>query len=98
MMLDRSGIRANLGELLVIWLIAGLALILLAWVLAGVLGIFIVLILLFVVPPAALQGAVDHRAKLFASQLPDASEIDGEFIAGRLFAPPGPGGRDQAVA
>ena len=75
MMLDRSGIRANLGELLVIWLIAGLALILLAWVLAGVLGIFIVLILLFVVPPAALQGAVDHRAKLFASQLPDALKL-----------------------
>jgi Flp pilus assembly protein TadB len=75
MMLDRSGIRAKLGELLVIWLIAGLALILLAWVLAGVLGIFIVLILLVVVPPAALQGAVDHRAKLFASQLPDALKL-----------------------
>jgi tight adherence protein B len=75
MMLDRSGVRANLGELLVIWLIAGLALILLAWVLAGVLGIFIVLILLFVVPPAALQGAVDHRAKLFASQLPDVLKL-----------------------
>ena len=74
-MLDRAGARARLGELLVIWLIAGLALVLLAWVLAGALGIVIVLVLLVIVPPAALQGAVDHRAKLFARQLPDVLKL-----------------------
>jgi tight adherence protein B len=74
-MLERSGARTRLGELLVIWLIAGLALLLLAWVLAGLLGMVIVLVLLFVVPPAALQGAVDRRAKLFASQLPDVLKL-----------------------
>ncbi len=74
-MLERSAARTRLGELLVIWLIAGLALVLLAWVLAGLLGIFIVVILLFLVPPAALQAAVDRRTKLFASQLPDVLKL-----------------------
>ncbi len=74
-MLDRSGTRTRLGELIVIWLIAGLALVLLAWVLAGLLGVLIALILLIGVPPAALQGAVDHRAKLFATQLPDVLKL-----------------------
>jgi tight adherence protein B len=74
-MLDRSGARTRLGELLVIWLLAGLALVLLAWVLAGVLGILIVLVLLCIVPPAALQAAVDRRAKLFGSQLPDVLKL-----------------------
>jgi tight adherence protein B len=74
-MLDRSGARTRLGELLVIWLIAGLALVLLAWVLAGLLGVFIALVVSCIIPPAALQGAVDRRAKLFASQLPDVLKL-----------------------
>jgi tight adherence protein B len=74
-MLERSGARTRLGELVVIWLIAGLTLMVLAWVLAGLLGIFIMVILLFLLPPAALQGAVDRRAKLFASQLPDVLKL-----------------------
>ena len=45
------------------------------WVLAGLLGVLIVLLLLFLVPPAALQGAVDHRARLFATQLPDVLKL-----------------------
>jgi tight adherence protein B len=74
-MLERSAARTRLGELLVIWLIAGLALVLLAWVLAGVLGILVVLVLLFIVPPAALQVAIDRRARLFATQLPDVLKL-----------------------
>jgi tight adherence protein B len=74
-MLDRSGARTRLGELLVVWLIAGLALVLLAWVLAGLLGIFIALVVSCIIPPAALQGAVDRRARLFASQLPDVLKL-----------------------
>lgn len=74
-MLERSGVHTRLGELLVIWFIAGLALFLLAWVLAGFLGILIVLALLFVVPAGALRAAADRRAKLFASQLPDVLKL-----------------------
>jgi tight adherence protein B len=75
MMLDRSGARARLGELFVIWLLASLAVLLLAWVLAGLLGVLIMLVVLLIVPPAALQAAVDHRAKLFATQLPDVLKL-----------------------
>ncbi len=75
MMLDRSGARARLGELIVIWLLAGVALLLLAWVLAGLLGVLIMLVVLLVIPPAALQAAVDHRARLFATQLPDVLKL-----------------------
>ncbi len=75
MMLDRSGARARLGELFVIWLLASLAVLLLAWVLAGLLGVLIMLVVLLVVPPAAMQAAVDHRAKLFATQLPDVLKL-----------------------
>ncbi len=74
-MLERSGSRNRLGELLVIWLISGTLLLLLAWALAGVAGILIILILLLAVPPAALQAAIDHRAKLFATQLPDVLKL-----------------------
>jgi tight adherence protein B len=74
-MLERSAVRTRLGELLVIWLIAGLAVVLLAWVLAGLLGILIVLVLLVVTPLAALQAAIDRRAKLFATQLPDVLKL-----------------------
>ena len=74
-LLERSGARTRLGDLLVIWLVAGIALLLLSWALAGFAGFLIVLILLVVVPPAALQGAVDHRARLFASQLPDVLKL-----------------------
>jgi tight adherence protein B len=74
-MLERSGARTRLGELLVIWLTAGVTLLLLGWALAGAVGSLIVLILLLVAPPAALQGAIDHRAKLFASQLPDVLKL-----------------------
>ena len=55
-MLERSGTRTRLGELLVIWLIAGLAFILLAWVLAGLLGVLIVLLLLFVSTTSGIAG------------------------------------------
>jgi tight adherence protein B len=74
-MLERSGTRTRLGELLVIWLIGGIALLALGWVLAGFIGAFLVLILLLVIPPAALQGAIDHRARLFATQLPDVLKL-----------------------
>ncbi len=74
-MIERSGARTRLGELLVIWLIGSLTLLLLAWVLAGLLGVFIGLIVLCLMPPAALQAAVDRRAKLFASQLPDVLKL-----------------------
>jgi Flp pilus assembly protein TadB len=74
-MIERSGARTRLGELLVIWLIGSLAFVLLAWVLAGLLGIFISLIVSCLIPPAALQAAVDRRAKLFASQLPDVLKL-----------------------
>jgi tight adherence protein B len=74
-MLERSGARTRLGELLVIWLIGGIALLALGWVLAGLIGALLVLILLLVIPPAALQGAIDHRARLFATQLPDVLKL-----------------------
>ena len=74
-MLERSGTRTRLGELLVIWIIGGIALLALGWVLAGVIGALLVLILLLVIPPAALQGAIDHRARLFATQLPDVLKL-----------------------
>jgi tight adherence protein B len=74
-MLERSGARTRLGELLVIWLVGGMTLLLLGWALAGGVGTLIVFILLLVVPPAALQGAIDHRARLFATQLPDVLKL-----------------------
>jgi tight adherence protein B len=74
-MLERSGSRNRLGDLLVIWLIAGLLLLLLGWALAGLVGTFIILILLVAVPPAALQAAIDHRARLFATQLPNVLKL-----------------------
>jgi tight adherence protein B len=43
--------------------------------LAGLLGIFIALVVACLIPPAALQAAVDRRAKLFASQLPDVLKL-----------------------
>jgi tight adherence protein B len=74
-MLERSGARTRLGEILVIWLIGGIALLALGWVMAGFIGALLVLILLLVIPPAALQGAIDHRARLFATQLPDVLKL-----------------------
>jgi tight adherence protein B len=74
-MLERSGARTRLGEILVIWIIGGFALLALGWVMAGLIGALLVLILLLVIPPAALQGAIDHRARLFATQLPDVLKL-----------------------
>ncbi|MGA3218798.1 MAG: type II secretion system F family protein [Acidimicrobiales bacterium] len=73
--LERAGARARLGELLTIWLIASIILLGLGWALAGPVGSLILLILVFVVPPAALQAAVDHRTRLFAAQLPDVLKL-----------------------
>ena len=98
MMLDRSGTRTRLGELLVIWLIAGLALLLLAWVLAGLLGVLIVLVLLFVVPPAALQGCGRPPGQAVRHSAAGRAETDGQFTAGRLFPSAGPRGCHQAIA
>jgi tight adherence protein B len=70
-MLERSGTRIRTGEVLTIWLFASVIFIAFAWALAGLTGSALVLVLLVTFPPAALQAAVDHRAKLFAAQLPD---------------------------
>ncbi len=74
-MLERAGARTRLGELLSIWLIGGAILVALGSALAGAVGSIIVLVLLLVVPLAGLQAAADHRARLFAIQLPDVLKL-----------------------
>lgn len=74
-MLDRAGSRLRVGELFTLWAGAALVLVVLGWFLAGLVGMLIVLCLSIIVPIAALQAFVDHRAKLFASQLPDVLKL-----------------------
>jgi tight adherence protein B len=74
-MLERAGVRTRVGELLTVWLLAGVILVAFGWALAGLIGTVLVLILVLVIPPAAIQGAVDYRARLFASQLPDVLKL-----------------------
>jgi tight adherence protein B len=74
-MLEKAGARARLGEILTIWLISAVILLSFGWALAGLIGSLLVLILVVAIPPGALQGAVDHRAKLFATQLPDVLKL-----------------------
>lgn len=74
-MLERAGSRLRLGELVTIWAIGGIILVVLGGLLAGPIGALVVLILAVVVPIAGLQAFVDHRAKLFASQLPDILKL-----------------------
>jgi tight adherence protein B len=73
--LENAGAKVRLGELLTVWLLASIILLGLGWALAGPVGSLIFLILVFVVPPAVLQAAVDHRTRLFASQLPDVLKL-----------------------
>jgi len=74
-MLERSGTKVRLGEMLTILGIAGLMLVALGWVLAGTVGALLMAILLVATPPAALQWVVDHRSRLFAYQLPDVLKL-----------------------
>ncbi len=74
-MLERAGSRLRVGEVLTIWASAGLILLLLGWLLSGLVGLLIVLVLVVVIPVAALQGLVDRRAHQFAAQLPDVLKL-----------------------
>ena len=74
-MLDRAGSRLRVGELFTLWGGAAIVLVVLGWFLAGLVGMLIVLCLSIIIPIAALQAFVDHRAKLFASQLPDVLKL-----------------------
>jgi tight adherence protein B len=74
-MLERAGSRLRLGELVTIWGIGGLIFLALGWLLAGMVGLTLVLVLVLVVPPAALQTFVDRRSRLFATQLPDVLKL-----------------------
>jgi Flp pilus assembly protein TadB len=74
-LLERAGIRVRVGELLSIWLLGGAVLVMLGWALADGIGSLLVLVLVVVAPLAGLQGAADHRARLFASQLPDVLKL-----------------------
>ena len=73
--LERAGVRVRSGEVLVIWLVGGLLLIAFGWALAGLAGAALVAILTLAAPLAAIQGAADHRAKIFASQLPQVLKL-----------------------
>ncbi|GEM_PF-1422191 len=73
--LERAGVRAGVGEALSIWLLGGLVLVGLGFVLAGWAGSLALVVLALVAPPAVLQGAADHRARQFASQLPDVLKL-----------------------
>ncbi|MGH9104417.1 MAG: type II secretion system F family protein [Acidimicrobiales bacterium] len=73
--MGRAGVRARLGELLTVWLLAGTAFLALGWALAGLIGAVVVLVILVFAPLAALQGAADHRARAFESQLPNVLKL-----------------------
>lgn len=73
--LERAGARVRTGEVLVIWLLGGVLLVAFGWALAGLAGSALVVVVALAVPLAALQGAADHRAKIFASQLPDVLKL-----------------------
>jgi tight adherence protein B len=73
--LERAGVRLRSGEVLVIWLVGGVLLVAFGWALAGLAGTALVAVLAGVAPLAALQGAADHRAKIFASQLPHVLKL-----------------------
>ena len=74
-MLERAGVQVPFGELAGIWLVTGVLLVALGWLLAGLVGLAILLVLALVGPVAVLQGLVDRRAALFASQLPDVLKL-----------------------
>ncbi len=74
-LLERAGTTVRVGELLSIWLLGGAVLIALGWALAGLVGSLLVLVLVLVLPLAGLQGTADHRARLFAAQLPDVLKL-----------------------
>ncbi len=74
-MLERAGSRIRLGELLTIWVTAGVIFTLLGWLLAGLVGLLIVLILSAIIPWPCCSVMVDRRTRLFGSQLPDVLKL-----------------------
>jgi tight adherence protein B len=74
-MLERAGSPLRVGELITIWSLGALIFLALGWLLAGLVGLVLVAILVTVLPLAVLQTAVDRRARLFASQLPDVLKL-----------------------
>jgi tight adherence protein B len=74
-MLERAGSKLRVGEVITIWVAAGVILALLGWLLAGLVGLLIVLVLSAILPVAGLQAMVDRRSRLFASQLPDVLKL-----------------------
>lgn len=74
-MLERAGSRLRLGELLTVWALGGLLFLAVGFLVAGLVGLLMFLVLAIIVPLAVLQGFVEHRARLFAAQLPDVLKL-----------------------
>jgi len=73
--LERAGAPVKVGEVITTWLLGTVILAGFGWALAGPAGGGIVVLLALAVPLAALQAATEHRAKLFAEQLPDVLRL-----------------------
>jgi tight adherence protein B len=74
-MLERTGSRLRVGELITIWAMAGVIFLALGSLLASLVGFVLVAILVIVFPLAVLQTFVDRRSRLFESQLPDVLKL-----------------------
>ncbi len=74
-MLERSGSRVEVGEVVVAWLVLGVLLAATAWILSGLFGAVVVVVVTLVGTPATLRIMVERRARLFASQLPDVLKL-----------------------
>lgn len=73
--IERAGARLRSGEVMTVWLLGAALLVALGWALAGPIGSLLVAIIALAAPIVALQAAAEHRAKLFATQLPDVLKL-----------------------